>query len=268
MYIFLPNYYFTFLSFLCRRKAVGGPPVKTRNGTFPNEKKQGGRYYDNFFIKIASRPPFPIVAVSARIPLPTGPNVFAGESVLNTSIAFVSGLADLQHGNAVVQEKIGHEAVSDGKAYVLTYGVGNTESHTTQLSHNEIEELFTAMELVHDAENVAQNMANGMLSQDRGQAQKSNFEDDADAHIYGTDRVDTSTLVLDYKWQDDGNRVRISSQILTHISLYVYVVLVATIAINQVSNEIPFELKVKIAITVEDAKLLPEDAVYVEHTDR
>lgn len=106
-------------------------------------------------MKIAARAPFPIIAVSARIPLPALPNKFDGRNAPNTSIAFVSGLADLRHdssgiavrGAGAPPARTNDRGAGSGAAdtrdaeqlkdYLLTYGVGNQESYATQVSQSE-----------------------------------------------------------------------------------------------------------------------------------
>jgi hypothetical protein len=200
-----------------------------RNKTTNN--KLGGRYYDNYFIKIAAREPFPIVAVSARIPLPNAPNIFADHSVPNTSIAFVSGLADLQHYDANGAAAAAANSASqlnnndnnnnddddddddddknnnndnnnnnNNKAYVLTYGVGNAESHATQVSHAEVEALFAAMEPVRDAEKRVRETRQAVAKAAAAAAAGA----DSAASTGGSAG---SGLVLDYHFQDEGSKV-------------------------------------------------------------
>ena len=81
--------------------------------------------------------------------------MFDGQNAPNTSIAFVSGLADLRHDSSgiAVRGAGAPVRVNDGgegsgingmrnteqlKDYLLTYGVGNQESYATQVSQSEV----------------------------------------------------------------------------------------------------------------------------------
>ena len=165
----------------------------------------GGRYYDNFFVKIAPRAPFPIVAVSARIPLPSQANVFEGHSIANTSISFVSGLADTrQDSSGILRGAPGAKSSEvPNKDYLLTYGVGNSESYATQMSQSEVDSLFAALDAV-TADEVNRRIP------EKAEPTESAIElKGSDVNARSCDIVRSpSKLVLDYQWQDEGSRVR------------------------------------------------------------
>ena len=182
---------------LSRRKVGGGIGRTAKE----RRKKQSGRYYDNYFIKVAARAPYPIIAVSARIPLPSGSIEFEGHPVQNTSVTFVSGLAELDRSAATKSSLRSQQSIRQ-LVYVLTYGVGNAESYSTRISAQEIEQLFDAMDTVVKVEESFKAMSTQVAAGENSHSARS------EEQIAETRGRQKNELVLDYVWQDEGTRVR------------------------------------------------------------
>mgnify|MGYP000182459914 CR=1 FL=1 len=175
-------------------------------------KKQSGRYYDNYFIKVAARAPYPVIAVSARIPLPSGSIEFEGHPVQNTSVTFVSGLAELDRSAATKSSLRSQQKNAGQLVYVLTYGVGNAESYSTRISAQEIEQLFDAMETVVTVEESFKAMSTQVAAGKDSHSARSEVAQSSEI----MQSRQKNELVLDYVWQDEGTRVRTCNHDMTY----------------------------------------------------